>query len=139
MEQMTFGGDGEERQGSRGEEILEGFRKFHPEHPKIYYWFRKELDYRRGYAEHWGARLAMELVRWDRRAKGGEDVKVNSNYIPLYARLYTLDRDCEGFLEFRKLISADKPATGKGSKVFKSPPPVVEDEEGLMDILRGLL
>jgi hypothetical protein len=99
------------RRKTRQQQIQDKWEKNHREKPEIYLKFRSQLDRLRAMGrKHYSARTVLEWIRHETDLRGHGSVKINDHWTPYYARLYMRDRDCPGFLETRKMKSADRPA-----------------------------
>ena len=74
------------------DEFTEQFCQYHLDNPHIYIEFKKlALRLIRKGRKHYGAKAIFEVIRFNNALKGNDQLKINNNFTPYYARLFAKD------------------------------------------------
>ncbi len=98
--------------GSRAEQIDRRALEFHEANPRVWELFVVFADEARFFRPHFSARAVFHRIRWEvaMTTDSDDDLKINNNYSPAYARWYEEMRGCPGFFRSRRRTSEDAPA-----------------------------
>ena len=91
--------------------LLESFKKFHKENPKIYELFEKfSDDAKRAGRKRFSHWMIINRIRWYTSVETtGVEFKISNDFITMYARLLTLRRpEFDGFFSLKKLKPSRK-------------------------------
>lgn len=125
---------------SRAQQIYGRFKAFHAEHPEFYAAIERfSLQVIESGRARYGIAAVLERVRWHMNIerRQGDDVKINNDYKPYYARMFAAKHpEHADFFSTRRRTSEDKPPYGLDIPVL-SPLPAV-GEHHLMEELRRL-
>lgn len=107
---------------TRLDQVFESWIAFHRNNLQFWYAFERRTGEMRKVRDTYSARTIIENARWDETMRThGEDVKINNNYTPFYARLYLAKYpEAKGFFQLKELTSKKKPAYEDNIKVFGS-------------------
>lgn len=84
--------------------LRDAFEEFHALNPEIYEELVRQARALKAVGrERYGVKSLFEVIRWHRAlTTSGDDLKLNNNHAPFYARLIMArERDLEGFFEIR--------------------------------------
>lgn len=109
---------------TRADQVREAFEKFHISHPGVWGLFERfAFEIIRAGKSHYSADAIFHRIRWFHAIESrGEEVKINNNFSPYYARLFhTKYPQHKGFFRNRELITKERPACKPNLQVFRSP------------------
>lgn len=132
-EQMCFGNG-----STRADQVFERFVAFHKGNPLIWAFFQTHTTAMRVVRRRYSAYSVMGHVRWniDITTKG-DDVKINNDFIPYYARMYMAKYpEASAFFELRHRTTQEKPGYRNDIGVYHTGP--AGDETVLMNKLKEL-
>ena len=80
------------------------FLEYHTTNPHLYEAFKQvAFDAMNMGFSRYGANGIFEIIRWKRAERGDDEFKINNNFAPLFARLFTNEYPHhEGFFRMRK-------------------------------------
>jgi hypothetical protein len=115
---------------TRADQIFLAFVDFHKKVPKVWTLFeRYSLELVRSGAEHGGAQMVWERIRWFCLVESGQEVKLNNNFTAYYARMFLAKYPEHGeFFSTRRRISDDRRAADQDRQFFNGGSPVNERE-----------
>ena len=115
----------------RADQILDAFVVFHENNPDVWDLFQRfALQAINAGSNHHSAHAIIHRIRWEVEieTKSADDLKINNNHFPYYARLFHLAFPShDGFFRNRKLTSEDISASENDAKVFTTGAPGPEE------------
>lgn len=127
---------------SRADQILAAFVDFHGQNPEVWRLFQRfALEAVESGRAHYSARTLIDRIRWHVEIETrGDELKINNNFGPYYARLFhRAHPEHDGFFRNRLITTAAKPAAYEDQQVFFYGPPGDERKIAatLDELLRG--
>jgi hypothetical protein len=125
---------------SRADQIFTRFKKFHRDNPRIWELYKKfAFAVMDSGVSHYSSNAVFQRIRWhvDIETRSSDSVKLNDHYHAYYSRMFAaVYPQYADFFQFRKRLTADRPAYRNDISVFHTGE--AEDEEDLMATLKEL-
>jgi hypothetical protein len=109
---------------TRADQIREAFEKYHVSNPGVWELFEKfAMQVIGAGREHYSSAAIFQQIRWHYTiTTSGEEVKINNNFAPYYARLFHAKHPQHSkFFRNRIMITKQQPACKPNIQVFRDP------------------